>query len=421
MDFLQSSPSPYHVVDWVAEKLLSAKFIELREADSWDGVTGKKFFVRRGGKAIIAWINGQAPVSKAGFRIIGAHTDSPVLKPRSSHLEEKNGLPVLDTSVYGSPILSTWLDREFGLAGKIFTRSMPEGMAYESPSIDLRTASLAIHLDRATRDDGLKLNPQNHLNCLVSSPRYQEKCNLVDLISFDLGIDREEVLSFDLSLFDRQPPASLDGNPALICAGRLDNLFSCYCAALSLLEFDEVSDCTLVTALFDSEEIGSRTWNGAQATFLSSTLERVALSASGAEIRDLPTYRRAIASSTFVSMDMAHANHPLYPDRLSPQNAPNLNAGVAIKQSERGHYAMSARLEGKLRWLCKERDVPVQQFRYREDLGGGTSVGPIVAAGLGIEAIDVGAGLLGMHSAREIAGSDDLHYCIEFAKATFFV
>lgn len=421
LDFLDLSPSPYHAVDWFAKQLTSRGFTELFEKEPWEVADKTKCFVRRGGKALIAWVPGRSPVVNAGFRIVGAHSDSPALKPRSNRIEKKFGLPVLENSIYGSPILPTWLDRECGIAGLVFLRNDQEGQLFVGQSINLRTSSLAIHLDKGSREEGLKLNPHTNMNCLVSSDAYRDNSDLFDLIADEINVRREEIINFDLNLFDRQLASHLAGNPGLISAGRLDNLFSCFCSTTALMEMEKTTDSTSVVALFDSEEIGSRSWNGAQGTFLTSTLERISYSAPGVKSTDVNVFHRAIASSSFVSVDMAHANHPMYSERLSELNAPNINEGVAIKKSDRGHYAMSGKLEAQIRRTCTERGVPLQEFRYREDLGGGTSIGPLVAAGLGIESIDVGVGLLGMHSAREVVGASDLKHCVEFSKATFLI
>ncbi|MCC0080213.1 MAG: M18 family aminopeptidase [Rhodobacter sp.] len=419
--FLNNSPSPYHAIDWMRQLLKKNGFTQASEGSSWADLNHRKSYLCRDDKSLIAWLPGSSTPLNTGFRVIGAHADSPALKPRSNRISIKSKVPVLEVGVYGSPLLHTWLDREFGLAGQIYTRAMPGGSLFVSRSINLRTASLAIHLDRDSRSDGLKLSPQEHINCIVSDSSYHEGNDLIDLVANEIGVDRSEVLALDLSLFDRHPAQHLSGSPGFLSGGRLDNLLSCFCAVSAMLALQAVPASTIVIAIFDAEEIGSRTWSGAQSSLLSSTLERITHLNESAEQTNVDAFRRAIALSTLISVDAAHANHPFHPERLSPQSAPNLNDGVAIKKSDRGHYAVSARLEAAIVRVCREQNIPLQDFRYREDLGGGSSIGPIISSQLGIETIDAGVGLLGMHSARELMGSDDVQNCINFIKAAFTI
>lgn len=422
MDFISASPSPYHAVDWLARYLEGSGFTEVEEKNSWEPTGPKKCFMRTGGKSMIAWIQGAEAPTSSGFRIVGAHTDSPCLKPRRTSLKTEFGISKLETSIYGSPIYQTWLDRDLGVAGCLFTKSDQNEVLYRSSKPVLRTSSVAIHLDKGPREEGMRVNPHQHLDCLVASETNEKFLDLADLIAHEIGVEGAEILSSDLYLFDFQEPTQIGGKQGLISSARLDNLFSCFCATYSLANQEEPIGSTSVVALFDAEEIGSRSWLGAQSSMMSQTLNRISkLHTPPGAKEPIEDYRQAIANSYLFSIDMAHANHPNYASKLQHDNAPNLNGGVAIKKSNRGHYAISVRLEGLLRLGAEAKKIPVQDFMYREDLGGGTSIGPLLAAQLGVEAVDIGVGLLGMHSIRELVGACDVKHCIDFLDMAFSV
>ncbi len=419
VDFIQASPTPYHAVRVMAEHLKARGFAEISEKDAWSSAPGARQFVIRGGKSIIAWIGGTGPLASSGLRIVGAHTDSPCLRPRTGAIKTSFGMPVLETSVYGSPILPTWLDRDLGISGAITMAGEDAPRLFASTEPVLRTATLAIHLDKESREKGMKPNPHDKMNCIVTGKSGEDCKSVRDLVASVAGVAAADIRAMDLYLFDHDAPVATGGEAGFVSSARLDNLFSCYTALRALTEDDATHAATRMVAMFDAEEIGSRTWLGAMTGFLGQTIERLS-AAMGDAGEGREAFHRAIAHSFLLSFDMAHANHPFFGDKLQHDNAPNLNGGVALKRSYRGHYAVSARLEGKIRELAGQHGIPVQDFMYREDLGGGSSIGPIASAELGMEAIDAGAGLIGMHSIREIAGAKDVGHSIDLLSKAFF-
>lgn len=418
--FMAGAPTPYHVVDGIRSRLLADGFVEVRENEGWTGGPGARQFVVRSGKTIAAWITGSEPADRSGLRIVGAHTDSPSLKPRSLMARASRGTVLLDTSVYGSPILQTWLDRDLAIAGAVFTEAGQAIRLVDLPDPVARISTLAIHLDKSLKEGGLKPNPHTQLACHLGARPDTDGLDLGELLASRIGIERKEIASADLFLYDPTPPARVGHDGGLISSGRLDNLFSCHCALEALCADPEPTAATRVVVLFDAEEIGSRTSAGAQSTFLTRLIRRVVAESAGRDIEADEAVFRASASSYFLSLDMAHGFHALYPNATDDQLVPELNGGAAIKVSHRGHYAMSPKLEAMLRAGAGEREIPLQSFAYRNDLGGGSSIGPFVAAQLGMESIDAGAPLLGMHSIRELGGLDDLAHTTALLRDVFF-
>jgi aspartyl aminopeptidase len=418
--FMADAPTPYHVVDGIRSRLLADGFVEVHEHEGWTGGPGARQFLVRSGKTIAAWITGTDPADRSGLRIVGAHTDSPCLKPRATTAKANRGTVLLDTSVYGSPILQTWLDRDLAIAGAVFTEAGKAIRLVDLPDPAARISTLAIHLDKSLKEGGLKPNPHTQLACHLGARPGAENLDLVEIIASQMGIERKEIAGADLFLYDPTPPARVGHDGGLLSSGRLDNLFSCHCAMEALCADPEPTAATRIVALFDAEEIGSRTSAGAQSTFLTRLIRRIVAQSLCKDAEADEAVFRAAASSYFLSLDMAHGFHALYPNATDDRLVPELNGGPAIKISHRGHYAMSPKLEAMMRAGASEREIPLQSFAYRNDLGGGSSSGPFGAAQLGMESIDAGAPLLGMHSIRELGGLDDLSHTTALLRDVFF-
>lgn len=404
LDYIHASPTPHHCVAESARRLLEGGFVELSEGDAWKLEAGRGYFVRRGG-ALLAFRTGKKAAAQAGFRVLGAHTDSPNLRVKPQPDVVADGYLQLGVEVYGGVLTHTWLDRDLGLAGRVLLAGPAPGrtetrlVAIRRPL--LRIPALAIHLDREVVSKGLVLNNQRHLPPVLG---LEPAVPLRQLLAEELGVEPERVLSWDLSLMDVQPPAVGGLRGEFIFAPRLDNQASCHAALAALLRAG-AADATQVVCLYDHEEVGSGSTAGAGGSFVEDLLRRLAeFEGQGAEPGGLP---RAVARSFQVSADMAHAVHPNYDDRHEPHHKPRLNGGPVVKINHQQRYATDAEGEALFEALCREADVPCQRFVTRTDLACGSTIGPISATRLGIRTVDVGNPMLSMHSIREQGGAHD--------------
>ena len=416
--FLAASPTPYHAVASTIARLTAASFRALDERDSWEALApGRYYVVPSGGdaeSAIVAFVLPGAPVSKGirGFRIVGAHTDSPNLRLKPKPEYTKEGYLQLGVEVYGGALLNSWLDRDLSLAGRVLVRGADGAVASRLVRIDralLRVPQLAIHLDRDVNEKGVQLNRQEHLapvlGLAVTGDGASAADDLTGLVSTELGIDRATVVALDLMLYDVVPPSVGGVRNELLFSARLDNLASCHAAITALVlaaPQAEGSDRVPVAALFDHEEVGSQSAAGAGSAFLPRVLERIALACGGAD-----AHHRALAGSLCVSADMAHALHPNYTDRHESRHRPVLNGGPVLKVNAQQRYATSARTGAMFQELCRAAEVPLQHYVARTDLPCGSTIGPITSTLLGIPTVDVGCAMLSMHSCREMAGTKD--------------
>lgn len=406
LDYIDASPTPRHCVAETAGRLRQAGFEEIAEADAWTLQPGDGRYIVRGG-TILALRVGQSPSVEAGFRLIGAHTDSPNLRVKPVPDVQSHGYQQLGVETYGGLLDYTWLDRDLGLAGgvvltdgdSLVTRLVRIGRPI------LRVPSLAIHLNREVREKGLKLNAQNHLQPVLGLGGDEDGVTgLVALLAGELGVEAEQIVSWDLSLMDTAAPVVGGAKGEFIFSPRMDNQAMCHAALCALLEASP-SAATQVICLYDHEEVGSGSAAGAAGNSVESLLRRLAeTEGPGAVAGGLP---RAIARSMQVSADMAHAVHPNYADRHEPQHMPHLNAGPVIKVNTQQRYATDAETAGHFEALCREADVPCQQFVNRTDLRCGSTIGPISAARLGVRTVDVGNPMLSMHAVREMGGAED--------------
>ncbi len=414
--FLHASPTPFHAVAEAKARLVPGGFRELFEDESWEALAPGRYFVCSGGSSLIAFAVPRRRGRLSGYRIVGAHTDSPNLrlKPRPDYLKE--GYAQLGVEVYGGALLNSWLDRDLGLAGRLVVR---EGGSLGSILVRIerplcRVAQLAIHLDRDV-NEGLKLNRQEHLAPLLGLGSGAES---TAICAREAGVSPEAVVASDLMLFDITPPTRGGREGELLFSARLDNLAMCHAALTALLDASPAavdSDRVPVAALFDHEEVGSESAHGAHSAFLPRVLERVALGVGGS--RD--DHLRALAGSLCVSADMAHAVHPNYADRHEARHRPSLNGGPVIKTNAQQRYATSGPTAAFFRELCRQVDVPVQDYAHRTDLPCGTTIGPITSSLLGIRTVDVGSPMLSMHSARELGGSQDPAMMVRVMSAFF--
>ena len=422
LTYIDQSPTPYHAVIETAGRLEAVGYSLIEEGDAWTLSPGDRRYVIRAGGSIAAFEVGSAAPAEAGFRVIGAHTDSPNLRIKPSPDVREHGYHKLAVEPYGGVLLHTWLDRDLTIAGRVTLAIDGETetrlVDFERPL--LRVPNLAIHLYRELNQEGLKLNAQRHLSPLLG---LGDDADFVELLCAELGrdgamVDRDQVLAFDLMTYDTQRSVRSGANGEFIHAPRLDNLASSHAGIEALIQAGAAgpSAATRVVVLYDHEEVGSRSTQGAGGTFLADTLERIAIGAKGS---DAESMARAVSRSWLISADMAHAIHPNYADRHEPGHRPKLGAGPVIKTNSNQAYATDAESAGFFASLCARVGVTPQNFVTRSDLGCGSTIGPISAARVGIRTVDVGNPMLSMHSVREMAASADVDPMIEVL-AEFF-
>ena len=406
--FIDASPTPWHAVATCEQRLQAAGWTRVAETDtSWPDEPGSTSYVVRQGGSLIAWKRGTRPAREAGFRAIGAHTDSPNLriKPKPDR-GASAGCATLGVETYGGLLLATWTDRDLGIAGRVAVRTPGEGLAVESRLVRVdqplcRVPNLAIHLNRKVNDEGLTLNKQKHLPVLWGMAGAGDEGGFSKWLAEEMEIDVETILGWDLCLFDVVPSTLSGRDREFVHAPRLDNLASCHAAISALLNTaEEENEGTALIALFDHEEIGSRSTRGAASAFLGDVLARLV----GGGVVDLA---RAKAHSFLVSADMAHAQHPHFTDMHDGEHAPRLNGGPVLKTHQEWRYSTDAEATAVWRGLCHDAGVPLQEFVTRTDLACGSTIGPIVTTALGIAGVDVGNPMLSMHSIREMCGSAD--------------
>lgn len=416
LDFLKCSPTPFHAVKNMATMLEAAGFVCLSEKQTWESIKGKqRCFVIRNDSSIIAFSLNR-PLAEHGIRMVGAHTDSPCLKVKPNPEVTDAGYLQLGVEVYGGALLNPWFDRDLSLAGRVTCLDESGHMTHYL--IDWGDAigtipSLAIHLDREANDNRA-INKQLHLPpVLMSLPEQEGEALEIDFRALLLQKVNEEittgdaevlkavqVLDYELSFYDVQPPSQSGLKREFIASARLDNLLSCYTGLMALLNHDGDENALLVCN--DHEEVGSGSAAGAQGNFLQSVLTRLC---GNGEV-----FARAMASSLMISADNAHAIHPNYADRHEPKHGPRINGGPVIKMNANQRYASNSETGALFRYWSEQAGTPLQAFVVRSDMACGSTIGPIVASELGVRTVDVGVPTWAMHSIRELAGRDDAWY-----------
>ena len=394
-EFIDLSPSPFHVCRTVAERLRGAGYTELAEADPWPN--GGRFFTVRAG-SIVAWNSSDYPGRP--FRIVGGHTDSPNLRVKQHPDRLVVGWRVVALEPYGAAWLNSWLDRDLGISGRLSVRDGGE-LRHELVKVDepiLRVPQLAIHLAEDGRS--VALDPQRHVNAVWGTGDCR---SFLGYVAARAGVDVADVLGADLMTHDVQPSALVGADDDLVSAPRLDNQATCY-AGLEALLAVEPRGYLPVLALFDHEEVGSTSDHGAQSNLLTTVLERVVLAAGGSR----EDYLRRLPASLVASGDMAHATHPNYPERHEPGHLIQVNAGPVVKVQPNLRYATDGLSAAAFALACDQAGVPLQRYEHRADLPCGSTIGPMTSARTGIPTVDVGAAQLAMHSARELMGAEDV-------------
>ncbi len=418
LEFIDASPSPWHAVSSIESRLIEQGFTRLQEQEAWSLKPGSSYFVSRKDASIIAFRMGEKLVSEAGFRIVGAHTDSPGLRLKPKAAFATDGIARLAVEVYGGPILATFTDRDLSLAGRVNVRS---GQGFETHLVRfeqplVRLPNLAIHMNREVNEQGLKLHKQNELPLIFGFGKDTESAAqaFLQLLATQLKVEPDRILNWEMNVYDTQPGVFWGADQEFIADSQLDNLASCHAGITALLQA-QASDTTAVCALFDHEEVGSESASGAGGSFIADVLARIAAAQGLSEEMKLAAHAR----SFIISADMAHAYHPNFPNAYEPGHKVMVNGGPVIKINVNQRYSSDAETSARFMLLCEKAGVPYQQYAHRTDLGCGSTIGPIVSSALGMAGVDVGCPMWAMHSLRESAGVLDHHAMIKVLQAAF--
>ena len=422
LSFLDVSPVNFLAVKNIADTLLANGFRRVDPSQPLGEVkSGDRFFVTKNDSSVFAFRIGNKPIADAGFHMICAHCDSPTfrIKPNAEMLTE-GGIVKLNTEVYGGPIMSTWFDRPLTLAGRVIVRGedvmQPQTLLLHIKRPLLQISNLAIHFNRQV-NDGVALSKQKDVLPLLGQITSQLEAGnlLMNVILEELNgnaagreLCAKDILDFDLYLADATPACTFGVHNEFISSGRLDDLSMCY-AGLEALIASDTTDTTQVLALFDNEETGSQTKQGAGSPFLSFMLKRIALAQSNTE----EAYYQAVERAFMISADNAHAWHPNYPEKYDPTNHPMLGGGPVIKFNAAQKYASDAVSAAVFAGLCEKAGVPCQRFVNHSDVAGGSTLGNILASSIPLRGVDMGNAILAMHSCRETGSVADHVFCVK--------
>lgn len=411
--FLDASPTPFHAVEQMSERLLAEGFMPLQESDEWALQAGGRYFLTRNGSSIVAWqMPASAALETSGLRMVGAHTDSPCLKVKPNPELHKLGYFQLGVEVYGGVLLAPWFDRDLSIAGRV-SYVDPQGQLkqglinFDKPVATI--PNLAIHLDREV-NQGRAINAQTFLPPLLGQA--EEKPDFRVLLKQQLeknGRQVAKVLDYELSFYDTQPAALIGLDEAFLASARLDNLLSCFMGLEALLGADSEQGVLLVCN--DHEEVGSMSAVGAQGPMLENLLTRL--------LPDPEARTRMLSRSMMISADNAHGIHPNFAEKHDANHGPLLNAGPVIKLNANQRYATTDVTSSFFRMLAEQVNVPVQAFVVRSDMACGSTIGPITSAELGMKTLDIGVPQFAMHSIRELAGTKDVESMIQVLSAFY--
>ena len=410
--FIENSPSCFHAIETIREKLNDEGFIELVEGRSWQIEKGKKYYVTRNLSSIIAF---KIPENDfKNFHIVASHSDSPTFKIKeNAEIEVNNKYVKLNTEKYGGMICSTWFDRPLSIAGRILVK---EGNVVKTHLVNIDKdlviiPNLAIHMNRSV-NDGYKYNAQ--IDMLPLYGDNTSKGSLMKTVAQSVGVEEDSILGTDLFLYNRMRGTKIGANSEYISSPRLDDL-ECAYASLSAFLSETNSNSASVYCVFDNEEVGSGTKQGADSTLLYDVLRRINMCLGNSE----EDYYKLIASSFMVSADNAHALHPNYSDKSDPTNKVYINDGIVIKYNANQKYTTDAVSASIFKSICDSVNVPYQTFTNRSDILGGSTLGNISNAHVSLNTIDIGLAQLAMHSTYETAGAKDVTYLIEALKAFY--
>lgn len=429
MTFLDESPCSYHAVEAMRKRFEDAGFRCIDEREPFSLSPRGRYCLVRNGSAFVAFVVGTDAPSRAGFRMLGAHTDSPTFRIKPRPEVSGHGVVHLGVEVYGGPLRVSWMDRDLGICGRAVVEQDDGSLQARTFQTDhpvVTLPNLAIHMNRSVNDEGLAINPQTQLTPILGTAAGEgapEGVRTVPterafnaLVARLIGVDPGRIVDCDAYLYDTQR-ASLGGwDREFLRSGRIDDLAMCFAGMRALLDAaDDPCPATRLLVCYDSEEIGSQTPQGARSNLLPHVLERIALSCGD----DREAFLASLSRSLLVSADNAHVVHPGYADKSEPNHAPVLNGGPVLKVHASRAYATDATAAAVFELACRRAEVPCQRFVNRSDARSGGTIGSMTAAQLGVPTADVGAAQFAMHSIRETAGIWDIHYMIR-AMGAFF-
>ncbi|MFC2738257.1 MAG: M18 family aminopeptidase [Leptotrichia wadei] len=420
IEFIDESPSTYHVVKNCSDILDENGFERIMPREKWEIKKGGKYFLKKSSSTIIAFTVGEDFDVKNGFKIFGAHTDSPCfrIKPNPEIITEN--VVRLNTEVYGGPILSTWFDRPLSIAGRVIVKGensfFPRTVKIKIDEPLLTIPNLAIHQNREV-NNGVKIDKQNDVLPVISliNKNFEREGYLERIILEKTGIKKEDIIDFDLYLYATEKGCLLGANEEFMSSPKIDNLASVYTGLIGLLEAEENQDRINIFVAFDNEEIGSATKQGADSNYLLNTLERISL-ALGLSRED---FLQMLESSYILSADAAHAAHPAHLGKTDPTNRGKINEGISIKISAKQKYTSDGYSIAVIKQLIEGTEIQIQPFVNESNELGGSTIGPISSTHLDIDGVDLGVPMFAMHSVRELCGIFDVFYLKELAKEFF--
>ena len=417
LQLVEEGTSPFHVTAGVERQLLEAGFRKLEFGRDWNLENGGKYYFIHNGSSLAAFTLGKNFVYGDSFRIAAAHTDFPGLRIKTRPEIKKEGYRQLNAEVYGGAILNTWLDRPLSAAGRVALRSEdvfhPEIRYVDFKKPFLTIPNLAIHINREV-NKGVELNKQKDMLPVVGLGEGEEEAFFLDYLAGELRVEKEDILEYELGLYNTDTGDFLGMNDEFVSSPRLDNLTSVQAVTTALLE-GEREDGVNVAVFFDHEEIGSSTKQGAGSVFLSSVLERILLSFGRGREKFLETF----SDSMLLSVDVGHALHPNYADKNDPTNKNILGKGICIKESSTQSYATDCEAVAVIQQICESQKIPFQKFVNRSDGTSGSTLGSIASAFLPVKTVDIGVPLLAMHSSRELMGTADQESLVRAVKAFY--
>jgi len=420
VEFIDESPSTYHVVKNCSDILDENGFERIMPREKWEIKKGGRYFFKKSSSTIIAFTVGENFDVKKGFKIFGAHTDSPCFRIKPNPEMVTENVVRLNTEVYGGPILSTWFDRPLSIAGRVIVKGkdpfFPKTVKIKIDEPLLTIPNLAIHQNREV-NNGVKIDKQNDVLPVISliNKNFEKKGYLEKIILEKTGIKKEDIIDFDLYLYATEKGCLLGANEEFMSSSKLDNLASVYTGIIGLVEAEENQDRINIFAAFDNEEIGSATKQGADSNYLLNTLERISL-ALGLNRSD---FLQMLESSYILSADAAHAAHPAHLGKTDPTNRGKINEGISIKISAKQKYTSDGYSIAVIRQLIEGTEIRIQPFVNESNELGGSTIGPISSTHLDIDGVDLGVPMLAMHSVRELCGIFDVFYLKELAKEFF--
>ncbi|CAL9081672.1 unnamed protein product [Musa textilis] len=445
LHYLNESWTQFHATAEAKRQLIEAGFHLLNENDEWDLRPGGRYFFTRNMSCLVAFVVGERYSIGSGFHVIAAHTDSPCLKLKPRSASSKSGFLMVNVQTYGGGLWHTWFDRDLSVAGRVILKDGHGSFSHKLVKVRrplLRVPTLAIHLDRTVNTEGFKPNLETQLLPLIatkiedaemksedkkiapSSSKSAHHSLLLQVLCEELSCDVSDIMGMELNVCDTQPSCLGGGNNEFIFSGRLDNLASSYCALRALIDTCRLpgdlanEQAIRMVALFDNEEVGSNSMQGAGAPTMFQAMRRIVDCLAQERFRE-GSFERALRSSFLVSADMAHGLHPNFPDKYEEHHRPALQKGVVIKHNANQRYATSSLTAFLFKEVANVHNLPVQEFVVRNDMGCGSTIGPILASGVGIRTVDCGIPQLSMHSVREICGKEDIDIAYKHFMAFF--